>query len=1226
MVQLIKKEYEPPKITWEEFSKSRTYQKSSDVNKLQMKYEYARRHILTDPDYEKISKEAKVKVLEEFGNREDYIRRGYLGKFLKGHDFAQGINQKSSLFNPISPKQALSIFRAGFSGEPVSNILLEFEKQQPGFLNRTKEMIDYPSEKIAQVIEPSPDENINVEQGATPLWGRYFAASMLRYFKPTDVATMQIGGKALGVVGKAVGKGISVRPDIGLGIIGAGTGAASGYHLDEENRLRGALLGGVVGLATGFTGGKIADVRRADLRSFFYTKHGADKELKEILNFGELEKEFGHEKAKEIAKKLFYAQENITSTVTRPGYFSPIKTLGKTEAGKVLRINKGQEVPIGTKLTIKKGQILPLEDQELMGRMFREELDLGGRRIDFPKGPREVSSMQKTIEEKVGYKEQFTEDRIFREVQARMGFNPRIVELQSQIQAINSKIGSAELKAKSQVGKVFRSETGHIEKIIDIAKGKGMGRGVSLVSEPIAPNVGETSTGAIPKDLTFPGQKILRSRKQVSKADILIKPTALEKKSLFLERKMLLKELEKEQRDIEVGVRSLHSVFDRKFTEQVRTNPRYQQFFPIVREARNLMDDWSKDLKGLGITTEKANEIIQERMGTYQARIYKHYLVENKKSFDSPFVVKKLKTFLNGLKSQKDLSYEVQRELGLITAPALPVYLRGTELSATVANERVFKSIAANPEWTFDQKIVTKNSELMKILHYIPDSPIYGSLRNKYVTRPVFDNVNDIAVGKISGPVGELFDFYSKGLSAFKYGKVVLSAAAWSRNFVTNTIMSDISGLDHARQAILYPQAFRSYLTKDKIYQEFKNTGLFRGQWFGDEVQKIERYFVGVQKNGLEKALESTSTSFNNIGKLYQANDDLHKMVLALGEYQKTGSAKLAVEHGLKWGFNYRDIPTAVKVGKHIQPFMTYTYKSVPRIAETIVENPLVLYKYNAFFNSFNDASRQTLGISKDEYEKAVDLLPKWHLKSIGSMPTMLLLPQKNKNGDLQFLSLEYYMPLGFIPDVASKVFENPIEALAALIGNPFLSVPVDIGVNKQFTGKSITSPLRSDMENIQQLLGYVVQQFGPSLMPRVLPGVKGGYAAENIYDALEGTIKGGYKGETKKNTLIDPEFQKLSKEAQRIILNELDEQEGIKYTLSEALINATLGLKAINLDIEKSKKFHGIAISAKIKELKKERRSFMRNPNLSENEKNKITEKYKFKVKELMNEKRRVR
>ena len=33
-----------------------------------------------------------------------------------------------------------------------------------------------------------------------------------------------------------------------------------------------------------------------------------------------------------------------------------------------------------------------------------------------------------------------------------------------------------------------------------------------------------------------------------------------------------------------------------------------------------------------------------------------------------------------------------------------------------------------------------------------------------------------------------------------------------------------------------------------------------------------------------------------------------------------------------------------------------------------------------------------------------------------------------------------------------------------------------------------------------------------------------------------------------------------------------------------------------------------------------------MRNPNLSENEKNKITEKYKFKVKELMNEKRRVR
>ena len=455
-------------------------------------------------------------------------------------------------------------------------------------------------------------------------------------------------------------------------------------------------------------------------------------------------------------------------------------------------------------------------------------------------------------------------------------------------------------------------------------------------------------------------------------------------------RKLIANQLQKEIFDIETGVRTKHFVFDRNFTEQIRGHSKYQELEAIANEGRMVMDKWSNELARSGIPKAEAKEVIEANIGQYMARMYSSKM---KPKDVGAGLFKSLRLRLAGLRHRKNLSAEVRTLMGEIKEPALPTAIRVKEISSTVANNRLFGKVAANPEWT--------SATPVKGWVKMPDSATVGPLRGKWVIPEIGADINAITM---AGQQSQ--SMYLKALSAWKFGKVVLNPAAQSRNAMSNTILLDMSGTNHFRQSKLFPKAFRELTRNGKIAQQALDDGAIGGEFVGTETfQKLQETYLGTtSKSNFQKWMNIARTPFRKAGELYQGMEQSAKLVKYMDVLEKGGTRKMAAAEAQKWLFNYNEIPKFIDVvRKHPlgAPFITFTYKSVPRLAETLVNRPTTLYKYYALSTAFNETSRKYLGMSPVEYAREKRLLPPWLLRDIGGMPTNMLLPYRDHMADL---------------------------------------------------------------------------------------------------------------------------------------------------------------------------------------------------------------------------------
>jgi len=828
---------------------------------------------------------------------------------------------------------------------------------------------------------------------------RQITAELIRAYKPSTAAVFGLGMKALKPIAKAT------LPPIGR-----------------------------------FIAKKTPEVVKEILRPVgkFLTKElfvgkGQPQAYQAMAKEAQLERAIGGREAQEVAKKLTVASQDIKG-ITKEG----------------------------VEFTIKKGQPIPREYQQYIGRIFRKEIDLGGRK-SFATLSSEESA------------------RIAKDVEVNVAFNPKVQSLQSDLELVNKALRDKETLAKGLVGKEFRTETGFIEKVTEVSKvpkikpsGKPSAKrfDIGVVTEPVSPV--PPTVSPIPSMIAGEEEKVVRGIRQISKLPTVNKFLNLSRQGLLQQRKQLSKQLQNEILDIEVGVRTKYFSFDRTFTEQIRTHPKYQQLADIADEGRAIMDKWSTELAQSGIPQEEAKKVIEENVGSYMARMYATKLKPEIERFG---LFKNLRLRLNGLKHRKDLSSEVRNLMGEIKEPALPTAIRVKEISSSIANNKLFSKVAQNPEWVADTNI---GGKLIKM----PDSASVGALKGKWVIPEIAEDIN--AITKIGQQTQGI---YLKALSAWKFGKVVLNPAAQTRNALSNTILLDLSGTNHLRQARLFPKAFSEYLSKGKIYQQALDDGAIGGEFVGTEtMRKLKDTYLSLQEGNLQKWMRIAGTPFRKAGELYQGMEQSAKLVKYMDVLERGGTRQLAAQEAQKWLFNYQEVPKFIDIVRKSPigaPFFAFTFKAIPRIAETLVNRPMTLYKYYAMANAFNETSRKYQGMSPIEYAREKKLLPPWVLKDIGGMPTNLLLPYRDKYNRTQWLNLEYILPVGQAPEMAER-------GLGGFVSSPAFNIVSDIIKNTDFKNTQIVPPEATKAEAVQAIAGYIYRQLAPSLAP-------GGYSAEKI-------------------------------------------------------------------------------------------------------------------------------
>jgi len=427
-------------------------------------------------------------------------------------------------------------------------------------------------------------------------------------------------------------------------------------------------------------------------------------------------------------------------------------------------------------------------------------------------------------------------------------------------------------------------------------------------------------------------------------------------------------------------------------------------------------------------------------------------------------------------KQRKKIPEDVRKAMGEIREPAYPVMKRMIQESSSIETAKLFEFAAGNPKWVSDKWIPGF------IKTALPDTKAYGALRGKFVHPTIHSDVTALLRTK-----SDIEALYDTGMGSWKLGKTVLSPPLHFRNMFSNSILLDLSGMDHIQQVKYTVKALKHIRTNSKEYQEarryFMRTTMVKGELLDDmlkgfkEVEGqggLRRIINGINK-GVSKATAKPS-------EMYQAEEFTAKFLKYLEQREKGASVIEAVQEANKWLFDYSDLATWEKnIARRIMPFYTFPRKALPRILEAAVNRPLALAKYPLLAKSLTQYSLHKLELTTKDYEQIEKLLPDYM-----SQGSYLLMPYRDANGDLRFFDWTWNVPWGGLFEAEQR------GLMKSTITNPLVQITQEIMLNKSsWTGKKIyddaipvdkQTPAYRKEQNLKKML-YVWQALAPSLM-----------------------------------------------------------------------------------------------------------------------------------------------
>lgn len=441
-------------------------------------------------------------------------------------------------------------------------------------------------------------------------------------------------------------------------------------------------------------------------------------------------------------------------------------------------------------------------------------------------------------------------------------------------------------------------------------------------------------------------------------------------------------------------------------------------------------------------------------------------------------------------RGRTDLPPEARQNMGEITKPAYPVAKGLAEVDDAVENARLFKAVSENRAWaTSDEAYATANG-----WKQIPKTKAYGDLSGKYVDPYIAKDIESITQAK-----GDAQRIYEKGLSLWKFGKVILNPATHFRNMMSNAILMDLGGVDLARQPELLYRAAKELSKNGLVAQEAKKAGLLGNEFFGGEIKAFRDALLatGQEPSTLGKLLSVSKRIGNKAGAAYQTEEQVFKLAKYIDNRAKGLSVQAAVDDAEKWLFNYSKVPKAVDFMRRAPvvgaPFITFASKALPRVIEAATTNPVSVYKYYALFNAIENISKEKLGISEKDFK----------LLKRGARGQTVVLPFKDTNGDPLVLDLSYILPWGDIGEMGGFMGLPP----ALAFGGP-LKTFIELGFNKSLYRDA---PIWNATDTISMRAGkmgdYVLKAMLPTMMPGI-PGVespfRGGYSYEKLRAATK--------------------------------------------------------------------------------------------------------------------------
>ena len=450
-----------------------------------------------------------------------------------------------------------------------------------------------------------------------------------------------------------------------------------------------------------------------------------------------------------------------------------------------------------------------------------------------------------------------------------------------------------------------------------------------------------------------------------------------------------------------------------------------------------------------------------------------------------------------------------------------------------LATGRFLRDIAANQDWARADlpEGATAAEARGRYDHYadadwvrVPDAAIpgtndgkgnpvkrWGALAGMYVRAPIWRDLNQLREMQNPQVWGSV---WNKVLTFWKTNKTARNPVVHVNNVMSNMMFMDLADI-RLRDLYRAIGAWRRGESDDD-YRDAMANGAFGGGFADQELKRkvlqpiLDDILAKQKTDGQDTAedrlgvLHLLSTIWDGIKKVdgkmldaYNAEDEIFRLAFYLRR-QSLGDTPEEAARAARRQFIDYDIraPWVNAARNTVLPFIGYTYRSIPILAQAIAERPWKLAKYATLAAAANWLGY--LFAPGDEDDERKVMAPAVQGNTWTGTPRMIRMPWYDADGNPVFLDVRRWIPAGDVFDMNQSEIGLPAWLQ---FGGP-LQIAGELMLNKQaFTKQPIVDPLTDTTgEKAAKLASWGWKAFAPNA-----PWIPESYSWDKIIQAFTG-------------------------------------------------------------------------------------------------------------------------
>lgn len=378
----------------------------------------------------------------------------------------------------------------------------------------------------------------------------------------------------------------------------------------------------------------------------------------------------------------------------------------------------------------------------------------------------------------------------------------------------------------------------------------------------------------------------------------------------------------------------------------------------------------------------------------------------------------------------------------------------------------------------------------------IPDTHRYGLMRGLYVRKEIYNDVMGMSAAVNPDPTWfeKVFGMGHIGTRLtqyWKFTKVALNPPGQVRNFVSNMVMLQLSGIPLHKLPLRFAEAVRDIRRDGPYWKVAKKYGVTESTFNAQELYRIKDDMLSLEAAGRMNPISwiklTAAEVFNKASDAYQFTEALGKTMKIIDVMKSGGTEEEAAIEAQKWLFDYSLVPQWARVARNSPvgtPFITYQLKVLPRLVEVATTAPWRLLPWVGLLYGMAYYVAATFGVGMDDLDKLKKALPEW-LRDKGFAA---FLPMKDGDGRVQVLDMSYFFPWTFYTDMGKHAMEGKggkvLQDLAGMFSSPVIGSSANLLANyDSFTKKPIYNEADPPSYQAAAIANYIYDLMVPPII-----------------------------------------------------------------------------------------------------------------------------------------------